>query len=108
MPVFPPELAECIGFDWDAGNATKNWRRHRVTQTECEQVLLSAFALVTPDLRHSERENRFAALGRTDAGRDLLVVFTIRGSLLRVISARQMSRRERVIYAKAQSRIQSP
>ena len=54
--------------------------------------------LVAADARHSGQEARYAALGRTTAGRWLAVVFTIRGTLIRVISARDMSRRERRVY----------
>jgi hypothetical protein len=89
-------------FEWDAGNAHKNWRRHRVTQAECEQVLLGRPLVVRPDTRHSDGEQRHFALGQTAAGRRLMVVFTIRGERLRVISARPMSRRERGFYGKAQ------
>jgi len=87
------------GFEWDAGNSDKNWKRHQVTQSECEQVLANL-----PLLRRAtaKAEDRYFALGRTDAGRELTVVFTIRGKLLRVISARPMSRRERKEYAHAQ------
>lgn len=89
-------------FDWDDGNADKNWRRHRVTQAEYEQVLLGRPLVVTADARHSLAEPRHIALGRTAAGQLLMVAFTIRGQRLRVISARPMSRREKVIYGKAQ------
>lgn len=96
------------GFEWNAGNARKNWRRHRVTQAECEQVLLGRPLVVVPDTRHSAVETRQIALGTTAAGRLLMVAFTIRGTRLRVISARPMSRRERTIYAKAQANRATP
>ncbi len=98
MAGFPDVLARCTGFEWDAGNAGKNWALHRVTGTECEQVFFNRPVLVAADARHSAAEARFAALGRTTAGRFLAVVFTVRGTLLRVISARDMSRRERRVY----------
>jgi uncharacterized protein len=91
------------GFEWDPGNAHKNWRRHRVTQSECEQVLLGHPLVVGPDTRHSTVETRQIALGQTATGRLLMVAFTVRGQRLRVISARPMSRRERGIYAKAKA-----
>jgi uncharacterized DUF497 family protein len=69
-----------------------------VSQGECEQVFFNRPLVVAPDLEHSEREGRYAVLGRTNAARGLAVVFTIRGTLVRVISARDMSRRERRIY----------
>ncbi|MCX7037608.1 MAG: BrnT family toxin [Spirochaetes bacterium] len=88
------------GFQWDEGNAAKSWMRHEVSQAECEQLFLNRPLVVTNDEGHSKVEQRFAALGHADSGRQLTFVFTIRGTLLRVISARPMSRRERGVYAK--------
>ncbi len=101
MDEFPDVLRDCTGFQWDAGNATKNWDLHRVSDAECEQVFFNRPILVAPDRVHSQAEPRYAALGQTAAGRRLAIVFTTRGSLLRVISARDMSRRERRVYAEA-------
>lgn len=98
MSEFPKELAGCTGFQWDAGNADKNWEQHQVSQGECEQVFFQRPILIAPDREHSQREPRYAALGRTAAGRRLAVVFTIRGTLLRIISTRDMSRSERRLY----------
>jgi uncharacterized DUF497 family protein len=97
-------VAAVEGFEWDAGNSEKNWRRHRIRQVEAEQVLLNRPLLVTEDVKHSQQEARFFTLGTTDRGRGLAVVFTVRANLVRVISARPMSSRERRAYAKAQSR----
>ncbi|MEP0805698.1 MAG: BrnT family toxin [Chloroflexota bacterium] len=97
------DFTAITGFDWDEGNRDKNWIRHQVTNGECEQVFFNQPLLVLPDAAHSEREARFYALGQTDAGRRLFVVFTLRGSLLRVISARDMSRKERMIYEQSHS-----
>ena len=88
------------GFQWDEGNSEKTWVRHEVSQAECEQLFLNRPIVVTFDEDHSKLERRFVALGHADSGRQLTVVFTVRGSLLRVISGRPMSRRERGIYAK--------
>jgi uncharacterized protein len=101
MAEFPDDLRDCTGFHWDAGNAAKNWDLHRVSQAECEQVFFNRPLLVAPDEGHSQGERRHAALGQTTSGRRLAVIFTTRGSLLRVISARDMSRRERRIYEEA-------
>jgi len=84
------ELARCTGFQWDAGNAGKN--------RECEQVFFQRPIRIAADPGHSQDEPRFAALGRTAEGRRLTVVFTIRDTWIRVISARPMSRRERRLY----------
>lgn len=102
MTDLPARLAEVTGFEWDAGNASKNWTKHTVSQPECEQVFFNAPRALAADFGHSAREPRWFALGQTDAGRLLLVVFTLRGSLIRVISARPMSRREREVYADAE------
>lgn len=94
----PEILGRCTGFDWDAGNADQNWELHRVSRAESERVFFSRPVLIAVDERHSTQETRYAALGRTDGGRLLAVVFTIRGTLIRVISARDMSLRERRVY----------
>jgi hypothetical protein len=90
------------GFDWDEGNARKN-EKHGVTKPEVEQVFLNAPLLLAEDRKHSQREQRFHALGRTDNDRRLHVTFTERGkgTLIRPISARAMSRKERVVYEQA-------
>jgi uncharacterized DUF497 family protein len=97
----PDDLAKCGGFDWDEGNLTKNWARHRVAGAECEQVFFNRPLVATADEEHSEKEPRFYVLGQTDAGRHLFVVFTTRRDLIRVISARDMNRRERAEYEKS-------
>jgi uncharacterized DUF497 family protein len=92
---------EATEFEWDEGNAAKNWIRHRVTQSECEEVFFNRPLVVAEDEAHSDHELRFFALGQTDAGRLLLVVYTIRGERVRVISARDMIRSERRTYERA-------
>lgn len=101
---FPDELACCVGFEWDTGNADKNWDLHKVTRAEAEGFFFNRPFIVAPDSGHSQREPRYAALGWTDQRRPLTVIFTVRGALLRVISARDMSRRERRIYEQASSK----
>ena len=86
------------GFQWDEGNSDKNRINHQVENWECEQVFFNAPLLILGDLKHSAAEERWAALGHTDDGRPLVVVFTRRGNLLRVISARDMNRKERKFY----------
>lgn len=87
------------GFDWDAGNARKN-EQHGVSQAEAEQVFFDPRLLVVADDRHSQAESRFHGLGATLGGRPLHVTFTLRqdGTKIRVISARDMSRKERNYY----------
>jgi uncharacterized DUF497 family protein len=92
------EFNEFVGFQWDEGNIDKNLIKHNVENWECEQVFFNKPLLVLDDPRHSIAEKRSAAFGKTDAGRLLIVVFTKRGNLLRVISARDMNARERRFY----------
>ncbi|MHB1223630.1 MAG: BrnT family toxin [Gemmatimonadaceae bacterium] len=96
-------LARATGFEWDSGNATKSWTKHVVSQGECEQVFFNTPLVLATDPAHSTAEARFFALGQTDEGRLLLIVFTLRGARIRVISARPMSRREREVYHDAQA-----
>jgi uncharacterized DUF497 family protein len=91
-------LLACTGFDWDEGNFLKNWEKHGVTVAECEQVFFNRPLLARPDEGHSKAEVRFYLLGKADSGRPLFVVFTIRGESIRVISARDQSRKERRSY----------
>lgn len=91
-------LAQVDGFQWDEGNVEKNWRSHRVAASECEQIFFNEPLLAADDPSHSHQESRFYALGQTDAGRLLFIAFTIRGTWVRVISARDMSRKERKVY----------
>jgi uncharacterized protein len=91
-------LGEFTGFDWDEGNRGKNWRLHDVSDTECEQIFFNQPLLTLPDEEHADGEARYLALGRTDRGRRLAVIFTSRRDRLRVISAREMTKRERTLY----------
>jgi len=93
------DLARVVGFDWDAGNARKN-QQHGVTQVEVEDLFFDPRLLLVPDPRHSDAEPRFHALGETSVGRKLHVTFTLRseGTRIRVISARDMHRKERAVY----------
>lgn len=91
-------LLASSGFDWDEGNSEKNWVKHHVTRSECEQVFFNLPFVVADDQEHSLVEERYYALGQTDRGRKLFVVFTIRGALIRVISTRNMNRAEGGIY----------
>jgi uncharacterized DUF497 family protein len=86
------------GFDWDAGNARKSTDKHGVSQVEAEQIFFNEPLLVAADTGHSVDEERFHGLGHTEEGRLLHVTFTLRAgrSLIRVISARPMHRKERM------------
>ena len=86
------------GFQWDEGNSLKNWKKHNVTISECEQVLFNKPMIVSSDEKYSDSEKRWFLLGRTDLDRKLFLVFTSRGNLIRVVSARDMNKKERDIY----------
>ena len=99
--------SESVGFDWDESNSEKSWRKHGVRPTECEEVFLNKPLVIQENSRHSGGEARYYVLGQTQAGRRLFLVFTKRGDLIRVISARDMSRRERRSYAQAEAQTDS-
>jgi len=94
------EWSKLNGFEWDAGKDRKSLDKHGVSKAEAEQLFFNEPLLVMPDSRHSLQEARIHALGKTDEGRLLHVTFTLRegGTLIRVISARSMHRKERSIY----------
>ncbi len=91
------------GFNWDDGNSRKSEEKHDVSQSEAEQVFFNQPLLVLADNEHSQHEVRYHALGRTNDTRLLHITFTLRvaGSLIRMISARDMHRKERVAYEKS-------
>ena len=87
-----------LGFQWDRGNSNKNLLKHNVQNWECEQMFFNKPLLVLEDPEHSLAEKRWAGFGKTDSGRLLVLIFTKRGNLVRVISARDMNSRERKFY----------
>jgi len=96
-------LSSVTGFEWDDGNRDKNWEKHQVSNSDCEEVFFNLPLLLHPDPTHSQAEDRYYVLGQTNEGRRLFISFTIRGENIRVISARDMSKRERNFYEQAYS-----
>lgn len=96
------DLSTIVGFEWDEGNGRKN-DKHEVSRAETEQVFFNAPLLLLDDFAHSQSEVRLHALGVTDEGRRLHITFTLRRSneLIRVISSRDMHRKERRVYDQA-------
>ena len=92
---------DCTGFEWDRSNIEKNWLKHKVSPVESEQIFFNQPLMILDDPKHSISEKRFAAFGQTDAGRLLAVILTKRAKRIRVISARDMNRRERKFYEKS-------
>jgi uncharacterized DUF497 family protein len=97
------DLDQITGFDWDDGNRRKSVEKHDVSQAEAESIFFNDPLIVVEDAKHSEAEPRSNALGKTAESRLLHVTFTLRqnGTLVRVISARDMNRKERKAYAQA-------
>lgn len=98
FPVGDDPLLGCVGFDWDEGNFEKNWETHRAAFWECEELFLNQPLVVRADRPHSRTESRYLALGRTDSGRLLFVAFTVRRKLIRPISFRDMTAKEKRVY----------
>ena len=92
------EILNCTGFQWDDGNSEKNWISHQVAKSECEQIFFNQPLVIGNDEKHSEIEKRYYVLGHTDCDRQLYIVCTVRQNLIRVISARDMSKKEREVY----------
>lgn len=99
------DLSEIDGFDWDDANRNKNWIRHSVTPLECEEIFFNLPLLLQPDAPHSKQEIRYFVLGKTNGERRLFIAFTVRKKKIRVISARDMSKKERDRYEKTTSGI---
>jgi len=94
------QVEDIAGFEWDQGNRRKSESKHQVSPPEAEQIFFNTPLYIADDIKHSEAEPRFQALGRTRAGRLLHATFTLRaeGTLIGVISARPMSKKERLRY----------
>jgi uncharacterized DUF497 family protein len=97
------DLDQVVGFDWDNGNSRKSVDKHDVSQAEAESIFFNDPLIVVDDIKHSAHEPRLNALGKTSPGRLLHITFTLRHqqTRIRVISARDMNRRERNIYEQA-------
>ena len=97
------DLDQIAGFDRDDGNSRKSADKHDVSQAEAESVFFNDPLIVVGDAKHSEAEPRLNALGKTAQNRLLNITFTLRqnGTMIRVISARDMHRNERKAYAQA-------
>jgi uncharacterized DUF497 family protein len=91
-------LPEPIAFQWDKGNIIKNFEKHNVTAQEAEEVFANEPFVTTEDTKHSSVEQRFYGLGRTKTNRKLFVAFTVRDRKIRVISIRDMKKKERLEY----------
>ena len=91
-------IKEPYEFEWDKGNKDKNWLKHKVKNEECEEIFFDKKKKILKDVLHSGKEKRFIILGKTKKERLLFVVFTIRNKKIRVISARDVNKREVILY----------
>ena len=98
------DFSNIVGFDWDEDNFYKNIGKHNVFDTEAEQIFFNHPLVVKHDFKHSQNEERFYALGKTNHNRLLFIAFTIRSDKIRVISAREMTKREVRVYEDKQKR----
>ena len=94
-------MPDVLIFEWDEGNSTKSWVKHKVSLKEQEQAFFDKHKRAFKDSDHSQKEERFLLFGKTKKGRMLIIAFTIRNEKIRCISARQMNRKEVPIYEKA-------
>jgi len=90
-------LPEPISFEWDKGNIDKNLIKHKVTNKEAEEVF-SNEPLISEDVKHSTKELRMQILGKTNQDRLLFISFTIRKDKMRIISVRDMNKKEVMVY----------
>lgn len=96
MKIFP----EPLEFEWDKGNIDKNLHKHNVINKEAEQAFVNKPKFIFKDEKHSQIEDRYGLFGKTDEERFISAVFMIRKNAVRIITARDMSRRERNSYEK--------
>jgi len=96
-------IYSCNGFEWDKDNKDQNKENHKVMTEECEQVFFNQPLLIDVDYKRSNKEPRFFILGKTNFGRRLFIVFTVRNNKIRVISVRNMNEKEREIYKELSS-----
>lgn len=86
------------GFEWDEGNIDKNWRKHKVTNKESEEVFADKRFIFGKDVKHSTKEPRYLIYGKSKSRKHLSLAFTFRNSKIRIISSRLMSKKERTKY----------
>lgn|SRR3989338_4519542 len=92
------DLSKIEGFEWDKGNNKKNWKKHKITNKECEETFSSVPIYFFYDSKHSDFEPRTGMFGKTREGKLLAIVFTIRNNKIRIITARPQSKKEKLFY----------
>lgn len=99
-------LPKVLAFEWDEANVDKSYEKHRISPKEAEEIFVSEELFVLPDKKHSRGEKRHIALGKTQEGKNLFVIFTLRGKKIKIISARRMHKKEVKKYEKAKKNTQ--
>ncbi len=92
------DLTKTTGFEWNKGNIDKSYQKHNITPNEAEEVFLDENILLLEDIKHSQTEERFEAIGKTFKAKILFVAFTVRDSKIRIVSARTANKKERRLY----------
>ncbi len=93
------DLSAIEGFDWDDGNFHKNRLKHNVRSSECEEVFFNEPIIIVDDPEHSSgQEQRYKVLGVTTRGRKLLLAITLRSNKIRIITARDQTKKERTLF----------
>lgn len=93
------KLDKYKSFEWDKGNIDKSYQKHGITPNEAEEAFLDEKAIILRDIGHSQKERRYALIGKTASKKALFVIFTLRGKKIRIISARKANRKEKNRYA---------
>lgn len=86
------------GLEWDEGNRDKNLYSHNVENEEAEEIFFNVPLVIFEDDKHSTDEARYQVLGATNDQRELCLVYTLRKNKIRIISARDMNKKERNFY----------
>jgi uncharacterized DUF497 family protein len=92
-----------LRFEWDPRKAARDLAKHALSFDEASTVFADGLSLTIPDPDHSEDDERWIIIGQSNRGRLLVVVHTEDDNTVRIISAREAERRERVKYEKARS-----
>ncbi len=87
-----------LSFEWDEGKAKENLKKHRVGFDEATTIFTDPYSITVPDPDHSRDEQRYIDIGSSDKGRALVVVYTERGSIIRIVSCRKATPSERRMY----------
>ena len=88
------DLVKIIEFEWDEGNIDKSFKKHAISPNEAEQIFLDKDLLLQEDIKHSQAEERFIAIGKTEKNQILFVVFIERENKIRIISARAADKKK--------------